>query len=356
MQNLSIIAITLAIGLVGHLQGLPQALLQQPIKEAVQSAVSSIAGQALPIEEIHFTELTGGMTSTKLYTFELLGKKYVLRILKGKHLDDKQNEVRAQEIAASMGIAPELTYVSEDSTLIVMPFIEGHTLTSEDLKNKDVVESLGMMLGKLHKYPGEFYSNISTGERVMKHYARALKKGVAFPSVYQALYEDYMVQDEILNRGDFALCHGDLNPANILITNEGRIYIIDWTSGNLTNLYTDLGYLTFSCGFNDAQSRVFLTAYFGHEPTHEEWIQFKLAQKRTCFVTASVWFDFSESEQDKSIPLADRVKALDALLDSKDLKLGQEYIAEGKIVSPTSGQHEAIKLVALGFLKSYLMF
>lgn len=32
------------------------------------------------------------------------------------------------------------------------------------------------------------------------------------------------------------------------------------------------------------------------------------------------------------IPLSDRVKKLDVLLNSKNLKLGQEYIAEEKII------------------------
>lgn len=322
----------------------------------MQSAILQLSGD-LSIEKVNFIELKGGMTSTKLYTFEIIGQKYVLRILNDKQsLESRQNEIAAHRIAASMGIAPELNYVDKDYHFMIMPFIKGHTLKQVDLQDNDIIETLGKMIGKLHHYKGEFNQTRTQVDRARKHYEKAIKKEIAFPSIYKNLYNEYIAESENLNKINQVLCHADLNPANILISDDGDLYIIDWTSTTWDNSYTDLGYFTFLNGLDENQSKIFLKAYFGREPTKEEWKQLKLAQKRTSFLTSTVWFDFSESKQDKLVPLEDRLEKVNRLLKSENIRLGQDYIAKEEIISPLSGQHEALKLYALGFLKTYITF
>ena len=94
-------------------------------------------------------------------------------------------------------------------------------------------------------------------------------------------------------------CHNDLNPQNIILTPEGKIYLIDFANSGYSNTYEDLGYLTLLNGISEQKLEQFLTAYYERKPTQEEMAQIKLAQKVVCFVSATVYFDFSESEKDK---------------------------------------------------------
>lgn len=331
-----------------------------PIQQAIDAAVGKIGGPNYPKESIQFSELNGGMTAIKLYTFEIHGKKYVLRALKIKHpIERRKTEILAHTLAANLGIAPPLNFVDDKNLIMIMPYIQGHTLSNKDLQNPKTIETLGKMIAKLHQIKVDFPKTRTQVERAQKHHQSTLEKGIALPLKFEQAFRDFISTSttrEALEQHNQTLCHADLNPLNILVDNDGKIYIIDWTTATRDNLYTDLGYFGFLNGLTDAQSRAFLTAYFGHLPNEQEWKQYKLAQKNTSLLTATVWFDFSESERDKKIPMKSRVKNLEELLAKDDLKMGQQYIKEGEIVSPMTGKPEEIRLFALGFFKTYLLW
>jgi hypothetical protein len=79
-----------------------------------------------------------------------------------------------------------------------------------------------------------------------------------------------------------------------------------------------------------------------------------ISNGRTSFLTSVVWFDFSESEQDKKIPKETRIKNLGQMLASPDLMMAEDYIDQRIIVSPISKDTKAIRLYALAFLKTYV--
>lgn len=325
------------------------------LKHSLETAITSLADDNYPIENIRFHALAGGMTSAKLFTFDINRKKYVLRLLKAKDdLGDKQNEIKAHKYAADNGFAPALAYVDPELKFTVMDFIEGRMLTRADLHDKSVITSLGGLLARLHQYKGDFNKHRSQNDRARKHYERAVKKGVAMPSTLYKMYEEFIRQGRQSEEKDLVLCHGDLNASNIIVGNNGRLYLIDWPSATLDDRYSDLGYLTFLNGMSDPESKLFLQAYFGRHATLKEWKKFKQAQKRTSFLTAVIWFDFSESEQDKLTPMSERVQRLDELLKSGNLKTARDYIDNNEVVPVTSKQREAIRWYALGFFKTYV--
>lgn len=325
--------------------------------DSFNQAINKIAGKNFLKEKMIVSPLNGGMTSTKIFLVKINKERYILRILNSKYdMESKTNEILAHTYAAQKGLAPSLIYVDKELKFMMMPYIEGHYLNSEDLSNPKVLMKIGKALARLHRYQGKFNQQRPQIYRTKKHFERAQMKGVAFPSIYKALYKFYYKEGLELSKNtkDIVLCHGDLNPANIIIAKDGTIYFIDWTSATWDNRYTDLGYLSLVNGLSDEQSRLLLNAYFGKVLTKIQWKIFKNAQRRTSFLTATVWFDFSESEQDKIIPKKERIKMLDMLLKDPHLKTGLEYTTSSEVISPTAGSTEAIRLYALGFLKTYI--
>ena len=325
--------------------------------DSFDQAINQIVGQNFPREDVIISPINCGMTSNKIFLVTINDKRYVLRTLPPKHdMKSKINEICAHNYAAQIGLAPPLIYVDKNLQFMIMPYIDGHNLSLEDLQDPNVLRKIGESLAKLHRYQGEFNQYRPQIDRTKKHFERAQKKKVALPSLYKELYEKYYREGTKINKNtkDLVLCHADLNPANIIIAKDGTIYFIDWTSATWDDRYTDLGYFSLINGLSDDQSRLLLNAYFCQKLTNIKWKMFKNAQRRTSFLTATVWFDFSESDEDKIIPGNERIKKLDTLLKDPHLKTGLEYTSSHEVVSPTSGSTKAIRFYALGFLKTYI--
>jgi thiamine kinase-like enzyme len=336
-------------------------------KDSFDSALYKITNDNFAKDKLLVSYLNGGMSSAKIFLLEVDKKKYVLRTLNLKYdMKRREEEIKIHSFAASIGISPPLIYIDDKLEFIIMPYIDGYTLSNyksniskdtNDKINERIVNRIAVMLAKLHDYKGDYEQNRPQIWRAKKHYERAKKRGNAFPSIYENLYREYYQEGYEANlnyRDDLVLCHGDLNPSNIIIAKNGSIYLLDWTSATWDNKYTDLGYFSFLNGVSKEQSKMFLSSYLGQEANEEQFKKLQRAQKRTSFLTSTVWFDFAESNDDKSIAISNRVKELDILVENSNLKTGREYIENNEIVSLKSADKKAIKLYALGFLKTYL--
>jgi len=331
--------------------------VQKRFGTSLKEGIKQLAGSEYNKQDIQITPLSGGMTSANLFVMKTNGNNYVLRTLNTKHsIELRRQEILAHKYAAQIDIAPPILFVDDDLTFIIMPFVKGHTLNLNDLKSELVIKKIGNAIAKLHKYSGDFTRRQTQVDRTKKHYERALKKQVALPTIYTKLYDDYINTGHELAKilPEQVLCHGDLNPGNILVREDGEILFIDWTSATLDNQYTDLGYFALINGLSNDQGLLLLKTYLGKEPTEEQIKKFEQAKQKTSFLTATVWFDFSESAQDKLTPFSKRVEALDSLLNTQQLKTGNDYTNNGEVVSLISGDTKKIRLYALAFLKTYI--
>jgi len=344
--------------------------MQISVRELVASSPSNLSNaislglntisKDIPIpEDLKFTVMEGGLSSSKLYHFTLNDKKYVLRILDPKRLHDTQitykrrtNEVYAHMVASSINLAPKLVYSDPDALIIIMKFLDGHTLSTDDLNDKNTLQNLGIALKKLHSHSCNLPYPRSQLDRVRKHYTRSRLKKIAVPSCFEDLYNEFL--EESKSHVGLSFCHGDLNPKNILVC-DSQIYFIDWPGSALDNPYADLGYLCLLSGMTKSQEKVFLEAYHQKEVTEKDLRDLKTFKTRTCFLTATVWFDFSETIEDQLIPIDQRVELLDKRLNSPNLKRGLEYISLKETVSPLTDPAKDVQLFALGFLKEYIL-
>ncbi len=71
------------------------------------------------------------------------------------------------------------------------------------------------------------------------------------------------------------VCHGDFNPSNILITNDGTPFIIDWSHATQGNASEDVAraYLLFSLKGDQAAADRYLNIFCKKTDTPRQYVQ-----------------------------------------------------------------------------------
>jgi thiamine kinase-like enzyme len=300
--------------------------------------------------------LSGGWTSSQVFKVSLKQKDYVVRLLKEHDsLFNREQEIIAYKIASNLGIAPFLHYTDPEARFFITDYIEGRPLSREDLKSPETIKKIGSMIRLLHKHPAEgFQREHPQSKRVKKHYERAKNtRNIAHPSCLKGVYEDYQLRSKELEDFSHVLSHSDLNANNILIGQDGHLWFVDFTGASFDHQFADLGYFSFVNGLSEDQDSALLSEYFERSPTSTELALFRESKYRTSFITSIVWFDFSESKEDKLIPVEERIKRCDEDLADPKLISGEDLVKNDAVISPAS-KPSLVRAQALSFLKTYL--
>lgn len=91
------------------------------------------------------------------------------------------------------------------------------------------------------------------------------------------------------------VCHGDFNPSNIIINNDGRPFIIDWAHATQGNASADVArtYLLFKLAGDDEGAELYLNLFCKKSDTAKQYVQ-----KWMPIVAASQSVKGNEHERD----------------------------------------------------------
>jgi len=87
--------------------------------------------------------LSGGFSLAKVFKFTVDDNQYVLKYLSDIEPDKNQREIKANQLAASLKISPELIFVNDQQNIMISRYIQGGILTQalyadQKIKNKIV--------------------------------------------------------------------------------------------------------------------------------------------------------------------------------------------------------------------------
>ncbi len=241
------------------------------------------------------TPLDGGITNTN-FIVEDAGRRFVVRI--GEDIPIHQvmrfNELAASRAAHAAGVSPAVHHA--EAGALVLDFVEGKTLSEEDVRRQPVLERIVPVIAQCHREIPKHVRGPALAFwvfHVLRDYAATIIEG---DSPHTDLLPVLMKRAEILEErvGPVTLVYGhnDLLPANFIDDGE-RIWLIDWDYAGFNSPLFDLGGLASNNGLSPSQEDWLLETYFDAPATDALRDSYR-AMKCASLLRETMWSMVSE--------------------------------------------------------------
>jgi thiamine kinase-like enzyme len=244
--------------------------------------------------EVDPQPLKGGITNTN-FLVEDRGQRFVVRIGDDipMHGVLRFNELAAAKAAEIVGISPAIVH-SEPGAL-VMPHIEGRTLTPEDIASRPMLERILPLIRLCHReMPKHLRGPVLMFWvfHVLRSYAHTLEElGSRHRDKLPRLLGIAEELERAVGRIDVVFGHNDLLAANFIDAGE-RLWLIDWDYAGFNSPLFDLANLASNNGLNEEDEVWLLQSYFGHSDV--EILRPYYAMKCASLLRETMWSMVSE--------------------------------------------------------------
>ena len=244
---------------------------------------------------IQYKPLEGGMTNSN-FRVEHGDEIFFVRL--GEDIPEhgvyRFNELAASRAAFSCGISPEV--VHQESGAMVLRFIEGKTLKSENLRDHSTMEKVVTLLKKCHfempqNLPG--ITLIFWVFQVIRGYANTLRKGQSrmIPELSRFI-EINMKLENTVGAVDIRFGHNDLLFGNFI--DDGlRLWLIDWDYAGFNSPLFDLANLASNNEYAEILEKQLLEMYYEKAVSPDLWKRY-FAMKCASLLREAMWSMVSE--------------------------------------------------------------
>jgi thiamine kinase-like enzyme len=234
--------------------------------DSVLDEVEQLAGRPREI-----TELPGGLTNLNLKVTTPDGSWVVRRWSDDTGLlaIDRDNEYENSVRAAEVGVGAEVCAYLPEHNAMVFEFLDGRTMSPEDLRRGDLIGAVADACRTLHS-ARPFRDDFDMFELQPRYLRIVEERGLRLPDRYRefephvaAVREAFAVRPE-----DTVPCNNDLLAENFILC-DGRFRLIDYEySGNAEPCF-ELGNVWSESNLSPAQLEELVGAYFGR-PLHHK--------------------------------------------------------------------------------------
>ncbi len=236
------------------------------------------------------TPLGGGITNLNVLVTDA-NRRAVVRI--GDDIPVHQimrfNELAASQAAHAAGVSPAVLH--HEPGALVIDFVDGRTMTAEDLRSQDLLEqALALVMHAHRDIPLHLRGPALTFWvfQVVRDYAATLEEGNSrHRPALGPLLDEAAALERAVGRIEMVFGHNDLLPGNFL-HDGARMWLIDWDYGGWGSPLFDLGGLAANTGLDAAQETWMLGAYFGSPPDADLWRRYR-AMKAAAALREAMW-------------------------------------------------------------------
>jgi thiamine kinase-like enzyme len=211
--------------------------------------------------------LKGGITNRN-FIVEDRGRRFVVRIGGDipEHMVVRANDVAAARAAHAAGISPEVIHAESDA--VVLGFIEGRTLTAEDVHDEAMLARVLSLMIACHREVPKYLRGPVLAfwvfHVIRDYFARLRDAGGRRSSELPGLVAIAERLEAQLGRIELVFGHNDWLAANII--DDGRkLWLIDWDYAGFNSPLFDIGNLSGNNALSAAQEEWLLQHYFERE-------------------------------------------------------------------------------------------
>lgn len=182
-------------------------------------------------------------------------------------LNEALNQARVEESGLNTPKILEVRPI-DGKWAIVSEFIEGETLSHlmrSDPENKE--KYLEMMV--------DTQMLIHTRHcPLLSHLKDKMNRKILMADLEPVTRYELLIRLEGLPTHD-KLCHGDLCPSNLILSPDGKLYIIDWSHATQGNASADVArsYLTFNLNGDSEAAELYLDMFCDKSGTEKHYVQ-----------------------------------------------------------------------------------
>lgn len=237
--------------------------------EQLRQQIPAWAGRINAVEP-----LAGGITNQN-YKVTVGDEAFVVHVCARDvaiHGINRQVEVQCARAAAKIGVAPEVIALldnlpsngSSGHELFITRFVQAQTLTAAAVRSPELLPQIVATIQRYHRLT-DFAGHFDVFHIFEQGLAFAREHHTPLPPFIDQVQAEMQRIETAFQRDPLpeVASHNDLLPANFLLDNDGRVWLIDWEYAGWGDPFFDLGNLSINNEFDDAQDVALLTAYFG---------------------------------------------------------------------------------------------
>jgi thiamine kinase-like enzyme len=179
---------------------------------------------------------------------------------------NRMDEMLHYKVAEQLGIAPFLIAYHLDHGILITEFIEGSSPSEEEIHDFTLLANIVSQIKSLHEYS---YSDSPLPKKTVFQINDRLlvvrPKSVDESDIDKWLMIRKSFEERYYEGISVGLCHGDLFRGNLLNTNNGRLYLIDWEYSFFGHVIDDLGKLCSANWLSDEEMLHVVSEYWGTE-------------------------------------------------------------------------------------------
>jgi thiamine kinase-like enzyme len=259
--------------------------------EEVQQYIDRIPElKDLPKKQVSVERL-GGLTNL-VYRITTADKDYVLRIAGPgtEEFIDRRVEEHNSRSAAAAGVAPEVIFFDASDGLMLMPHINGETMSPEGFRSTPGAPTrAARAFRELHRSGQTFDFRFELFSMIDDYLAILDRLGATLPDGYHDVVREAESVREVLDAkpAELAPCHCDPLCENFLDTGEA-MWIVDWEYSGMNDPLWDLGDLSVEAGLDAAGDRELMEAYCDG-PVPEAVFGRMVIYKAMCDLLWTLW-------------------------------------------------------------------
>lgn len=238
-----------------------------------------------------------GMTNAS-FLVGVQGKTFIIRIngIGTNSLINRRNEAQNYSVIRTLGLSDHVVAIDYDRGYKVTEFIQN--IHNCDPRNPKDIKACMTTLHEFHSLQIQVPYSFDLFEEI-EFYQSLWKSGNSIHPDYDQVKESVLQLTPYVKmyHGPYCMTHIDAIPDNFLISEKGRVYLIDWEYAAMCDCYVDLAMFSLYSGYTRKEIDNLLSVYFGENESDK----YKLLIYCYVAIGGLLWSNWCEYKEDLGV-------------------------------------------------------